>query len=204
MPEPSITGPSRRAPRGARDRVLEAAMQLFGEHGVSGTSLQMIADRIGVSKAAVYHQFHTKDEIVLAVLTPAMESLHRGIEEAERQEGAAARRDAMLTALVDLAVSNRRLATILRADPAATELLRSHPALDFGDRVRVLLVGPEPDARADVAGALVGGALTMIGIAPELEKYDDAELTKQLLELARDLLTRHAHVAQIKTVDQPG
>ena len=34
---------------------------------MNGTSLQMIADAMGVTKAAVYHQFHTKEEIVLAV-----------------------------------------------------------------------------------------------------------------------------------------
>ena len=52
----------------ARERVLHAARSLFSEYGVSGTSLQMIADHLGVTKAAVYHQFHTKDEIVLALL----------------------------------------------------------------------------------------------------------------------------------------
>jgi AcrR family transcriptional regulator len=184
--------PIRRASRGARERVLSAALELFGEHGVSGTSLQMIADRIGVTKAAVYHQFHTKDEIVLAVLAPALESLHRSIEAAEREEEPEARRESMLTALVDLAVGNRRLAAILRADPAAAELARSHPALDVGSRIRNLFVGPDPDIQSEVAGAMVGGALMMIGAAPELERFDDEELTDQLLALARDLLARHA------------
>ncbi len=184
--------PNRRASRGARERVLSAALELFGEHGVSGTSLQMIADRIGVTKAAVYHQFHTKDEIVLAVLAPALESLHRSIEAAEREEEPEARRESMLTALVELAVGNRRLAAILRADPAAAELARSHPALDVGSRIRTLFVGPDPDIQSDVAGAMVGGALMMIGAAPELERYDDEELTDQLLALARDVLARHA------------
>ena len=176
---------------GARDRVLAAALELFGEHGVSGTSLQMIADRIGVTKAAVYHQFHTKEEIVLGVLGPAMDSLHANLERAEQLESPEARRESILTALVDLAVGNRRLAAILRADPVAAELVRCHPALDVGDRVRALLVGPAPDARSDVAGAMVGGALMMIGAAPELERYDDDELSENLLELARDLLDRH-------------
>ena len=49
----------------AQTRVIEAALDLFAEHGISGTSLQMIADGLGVTKAAVYHQFPTKDEIVL-------------------------------------------------------------------------------------------------------------------------------------------
>jgi AcrR family transcriptional regulator len=181
-----------RASRGARERVLDAALQLFGEHGVSGTSLQMIADRIGVTKAAVYHQFKTKDEIVLGVLSPALESLHHSLEEAEGLPTPAERRESMLTALVNLAVGNRRIAAILRADPAAAELARSHPALDVGDRIRSLLVGPDPDVRGDVAGAMVGGALMMIGAAPELDRYEDDELAEHLLELARELLARHA------------
>jgi len=188
----TLPEPDGRAQRGARQRVLSAALELFGEHGVSGTSLQMIADRIGVTKAAVYHQFHTKDEIVLAVLAPALESLHRSIEEAERQPTPAERRESMLTSLVHLAVGNRRIAALLRADPAAAQLMGSHPALDVGDRVRWLLVGPDPDVRSDVAGAMVGGALMMIGAAPELERYDDEQLTTQLLTLARDVLARHA------------
>ena len=33
-------------------RIIDAALELFAEHGVGGTSLQMIADRVGVTKAA--------------------------------------------------------------------------------------------------------------------------------------------------------
>jgi AcrR family transcriptional regulator len=187
----STTRSATKSPGAARDRVLAAALQLFGEHGVSGTSLQMIADRIGVTKAAVYHQFHSKEEIVLGVLAPAMESLHASLESAELLETPEARRESMLRAVVDLAVGNRRLAAILRSDPVAAELVRSHPDLDVGERIRALLVGPDPDVRSDVAAAMVGGALMMIGAAPELERYHDEELSANLLDLARDLLGRH-------------
>ena len=59
----------------AQHRVLDAALSLIADNGVGGTSLQMIADAVGVTKAAVYHQFKTKDEIVLAVA-------ERGVPEA--------------------------------------------------------------------------------------------------------------------------
>ena len=36
-----------------RTRLLETALELFTTHGVEGTSLQMIADALGVTKAAV-------------------------------------------------------------------------------------------------------------------------------------------------------
>ena len=50
----------------AQIRVATAATELFSMQGVAGTSLQMIADAMGVTKAAVYHQFNTKEAIVLA------------------------------------------------------------------------------------------------------------------------------------------
>lgn len=176
----------------ARQRVLDAALELFGEQGVSGTSLQMIADRIGVTKAAVYHQFQSKEEIVMGVLAPALETLRESVEHAERQETAEGRREAMLTALVELTVGHRWLAAILQADPAVNSLVRGHTDHDLGPRIMALLVGPSPDVRAAMAGAMVGGAMLIVCTAPELQQYGDEELSQNLLELARDLLSRHA------------
>src|SRR4249919_3146625 len=61
----ALSGVETRSP--AQRRILEATHDLIAEHGVGGTSLQMIADAVGVTKAAVYHQFRAKDEIVIAV-----------------------------------------------------------------------------------------------------------------------------------------
>jgi AcrR family transcriptional regulator len=51
----------------AQLRIVKAAHELFGQHGVSGTSLPMLADAIGGTKAAVQHQFKSKDDGVMAV-----------------------------------------------------------------------------------------------------------------------------------------
>ena len=69
----------------ARTRIIEAALVLFAEHGISGTSLQMIADQIGVTKAAVYHQYNTKDEIVLAVAGIVLARLDAAVTAAEAE-----------------------------------------------------------------------------------------------------------------------
>ena len=76
------------------ERVLDAAVALFAEHGVHGTSLQMIADRVGVSKAAVYYQFHSKEDIALEVIRPSIEDIARFIRIADgaSRRAAAARR----------------------------------------------------------------------------------------------------------------
>lgn len=67
----------------ARERVIEASLSLFAERGVNGTSLQMIADHLGVRKAAIYYQFHTKDDIVLAVVRPVFDDMARLVRIAE-------------------------------------------------------------------------------------------------------------------------
>jgi AcrR family transcriptional regulator len=55
-----------------RQRVLDAARDLFGNHGYDGTSLQMIADEMGVAKAAVYYYFPTKAAILGALVDAAL------------------------------------------------------------------------------------------------------------------------------------
>ena len=64
----------------AQTRVMDAALKLIAERGVSGTSLQMIADEMGVTKAAVYRQFKTKEEIVIAITEREMSKLEETLE----------------------------------------------------------------------------------------------------------------------------
>lgn len=54
-----------------RDRILDAALQLFGEHGFRGTSVAAIERAAGLTPGAggLYHHFRTKE----AVLTEALE-----------------------------------------------------------------------------------------------------------------------------------
>ena len=46
-----------------RQQILETAQRLFAEHGYDATSLQMIADEMGLTKAAVYYHFPAKVDI---------------------------------------------------------------------------------------------------------------------------------------------
>lgn len=64
-------------------RTLRAALELFAEYGVGATSYQMIADATGVTKGAIYHQFETKDEIVIAVAEMELAKLEDALEAAE-------------------------------------------------------------------------------------------------------------------------
>ncbi|MFD0571588.1 TetR/AcrR family transcriptional regulator [Kitasatospora gansuensis] len=54
------------------------ALTLFAEQGYEKTSLREIADRLGVTKAALYYHFKTKDDIVHGIV----ESMAAPIDEA--------------------------------------------------------------------------------------------------------------------------
>jgi AcrR family transcriptional regulator len=175
-------------PGTARERLLSAALDLFAEHGVSGTSLQMIADRLGVTKAAVYHQFQSKDDIVLAVIDPALERLGPIADHAEAQRGPQARRDAVLEGVVDLVVDQRKVSTTLSFDPVVMRLVRAHPALRGLQRIRRMLGGTAPDPGSRVRMAVLSGGLIMAGADPAVAGLDDEDFRDHLLAAARRIL----------------
>lgn len=49
-----------------RERIKQVALELFTEHGYDKTSLREIAEHLGVTKAALYYHFKSKEEIVHA------------------------------------------------------------------------------------------------------------------------------------------
>lgn len=50
-----------------RTKIQDVALELFIEQGYEATSLREIAERLGVTKAALYYHFKTKDDIVLSL-----------------------------------------------------------------------------------------------------------------------------------------
>jgi AcrR family transcriptional regulator len=52
----------------AHNKVLDAALELFAERGIEGTSVDAIAVASGVSKATIYKHWHDKDSLALEAL----------------------------------------------------------------------------------------------------------------------------------------
>ena len=50
-----------------RDRILDVALDLFTTQGFDGTSLRQIAERLDITKAALYYHFESKDDILMAL-----------------------------------------------------------------------------------------------------------------------------------------
>ncbi|SMF56602.1 transcriptional regulator, TetR family [Xaviernesmea oryzae] len=73
-----------------RETILAHAASLFATMGYENTSLQDVARAVGISKAAVYHYFSTKqqiyDEIVVVMLQQLEAFVRERVEKAERSE----------------------------------------------------------------------------------------------------------------------
>jgi AcrR family transcriptional regulator len=65
-PAVAATGPA--AGSDARERILEAAYELFSHHGVRAVGIDSIIERSGVARMTLYRHFASKDALVLAFL----------------------------------------------------------------------------------------------------------------------------------------
>lgn len=173
----------------AQTRTITTALDLFGEHGVSGTSLQMIADALGVTKAAVYHQFRSKDAIVLAVAEHELRGLETALDAAEAEGSTVQARAVLLTQVIDLAIARRRVASTLQSDPVVIRLLGQHePFQRLMERLFSVLLGDSTDVRARVQAAMLSAAIGGGVTHPFVTDIDDDTLRSELLYVVGRLL----------------
>lgn len=170
----------------AQTRILDAALGLIAEHGVGGTSLQMIADAIGVTKAAVYHQFKTKEQIVVALTERELGGLEETLEAAEADPVRA--RELLLDRVIDIAIERRGAASTLQFDPVIVRLLGEYqPFQQFIQRLYSVLVGDAGDD-SRVLAAMLSGAIAVGVVSPIVADIDDETLRSQLRRITARLM----------------
>jgi AcrR family transcriptional regulator len=88
LPSPHVRAKRRRR----RQEILGAALRAFRDQGYHATTLDHIAARLGVRKAALYHYFPDKESILYACHRESLLEVARLIAEARRRYGTAAER----------------------------------------------------------------------------------------------------------------
>jgi AcrR family transcriptional regulator len=76
-PQRSVAS-DRRAQR--EEQILETAVQLFAEHGYSGTDTQLLADKLQVGKGTIYRYFRSKRELFLAAADRVMRLMRQSVD----------------------------------------------------------------------------------------------------------------------------
>ncbi|MEV7522324.1 TetR/AcrR family transcriptional regulator [Streptomyces sp. NPDC091371] len=79
----SSSSPQRRG--NTRQRIQDVALELFAEQGYEKTSLREIAERLEVTKAALYYHFKTKEDIIISLFEDLTRPIDELIEWADEQ-----------------------------------------------------------------------------------------------------------------------
>jgi len=171
-----------------RQRLIDVAVELFTRHSFAGTSLQMIADELGFTKAAIYHHFRTREQLLAAVLEPILRELRTIVEAAQMRRTAHARAEHMLSGYAALAVRNRGLVAVLAADPSVATALHERPEWrELIGRQLALLADVDPGPVGEVKASMVYAG--MAGAAgPASNNLNDEVLRDVLVEVGRRTL----------------
>jgi AcrR family transcriptional regulator len=97
-----------------KDEILDVAMRLFAERGYEGTSMNDVAEKVGMRKASLFYHFATKDALYEAVLDRLVASLQAALEEIYASSGTYADRlDAVTNTIVGVFGSHPYAARLL-------------------------------------------------------------------------------------------
>jgi TetR/AcrR family transcriptional regulator len=122
----TTTTETQQVPKPRKQEILDVATRLFAERGYEGTSMNDVAERVGMRKASLFYHFATKDALYEAVLDRLVESLQTALEEIYQSSGSYAER---LDAVTETMVG------VLGSHPYAARLLLRE-AMDWGPVIR--------------------------------------------------------------------
>jgi AcrR family transcriptional regulator len=181
-----VKGTSSRAAQAERTRqqILETAQRLFADLGYDATSLQMIADEMGLTKAAVYYHFRTKNEILHEAMLPGIMRLKALLQEAAEMRGRRARIEHLVVGFVDFLVQNRHYAVMADTDPAAKRD-KLNESGKLRDCALTLFFGDNPSGTERLSLSML---YHLPECLPDLVDLTDAELREALYATAVRLL----------------
>jgi AcrR family transcriptional regulator len=106
-----------------RERILDVALDLFIEKGFDKTSLREIAEQLGVTKAALYYHFASKEDILMALHLRLHEFGLDALTALGDQEPTPSRWADLLDQIVDQMLAHRKIFLLHQRNQAAFEAL---------------------------------------------------------------------------------
>lgn len=89
-----------------RQRILDAAREMFVRHGYEATTMRAIADKIDYTATAIYHHFRSKEELMMELATLDFRALAAAFGQIGRIEDPIERLRRVGAAYVDFALSH--------------------------------------------------------------------------------------------------
>jgi AcrR family transcriptional regulator len=184
-----------------RDRIMEAAIDLFTEQGFDKTSLREVAERVGVTKAALYYHFRSKEDLLSSLIERVHGISGHGLDVLELlapQKGSVDRQAilAALEALLDQVLAQRRVFGLMERNRTAIEALDERDPKHLEEHKKLQRQWTDFTSNGDIPlrdlvrvssalGALMAGAVgTTRGRGTEVQPG----LREELVSVLRDIL----------------
>lgn len=161
--------------RDTRQRVQAVALELFVAQGFSNTTLQDIADRLELTKAALYYHFPTKAALVRSVVQPAVDDVDALLAEADRKVMAPRE---LLERFFDLHYEHRLVFVALTRDPTGLgEADADNWVPRLAQRFQELLAGPGATSEQRVRAVIAANGLSRCATLLTDIPYDELRST---------------------------
>lgn len=169
-----------------RALIMTTAERLFAERGYDATSLQAIADEIGLTKAAVYYYFKTKADLLHSGAQDNYTRLSALLEAGAALRNRRERIDFVVDGFIELMMAKRQIINIVSHDPAMRrEKKFTEQSTAMVTRGLQVLFGDSPSLGEQAAYHLLVGVPDVIAAMPGLT---DVELRGVLPALCRRVL----------------
>lgn len=140
-----------------RERIQDVARELFVQRGVQRTSLQDIADKLGITKPALYYHFASREDLIRSIVQPLIDEGEQFVVDQENRGHPDVRR--LLEGYFNFHYRHRRDLVVVLAEFAILEDLGLvEKVLAWRSRLGKLVFGPKPTlAQATRAVIAFGG-----------------------------------------------
>jgi AcrR family transcriptional regulator len=135
-----------------RDKVLRTALQLFMRHGYVGTSMRAIAEELGISAAALYWYFPSKEEIFASVLEMSLADFWSAVKSALTEDDPVRRLGQLVRAHVSWQLSQSDVARTFAVNVGMRQLVGELPEERAGE-----IIGLEREYLSELRGILDEG-----------------------------------------------
>ena len=178
-----------------KQRILDVALDLFTEQGYDGTSLRQIAEQLGVTKAALYYHFESKEDILMALHMRLHEFGKDALVRIGEGPVTLAQWEELLDDIVGEMLAQRKIFLMHERNQASLEKLhrKDHDAEheDIQNQFRRVLVDtrvPLRDrVRMSASFGVIFSSLFLAGDA--FESTTNEELGAMLRDILHDVLT---------------
>jgi AcrR family transcriptional regulator len=177
--------------RDTRSRIQAVALELFTEEGYDKTSLREIAERLGVTKAALYYHFKSKQEIIDSLTADQMARVEKLIAWGLEQPRTLEMRREFLRRYAETMVHNQHSKVMRFFERNQAAMKNSQAGRNSKERMAAvidLLVEPDDPPVKRLRAAMAFFSLHACWFVLGTESFGDEERMNAALDMAYELI----------------